>query len=323
MKICVFGAGAIGSHMAVLLARAGAQMSVLVRGAQLEAIRARGLELHLDQNVLHADVQASDDPSQLGPQDAVLVTVKSPALGAAAQSIAALLGPETPAVFLQNGIPWWYYHGHGGASEGRRLPAIDPGDALWNSVGPQRAMGGVTSSPCTMLAPGVVKVTGGNRPMTLGEPDGSLSPRLRALEEVFRAAGFPVQATPRIRDAIWSKLALNLGSGPMSVLIPLPLKTLYTEPACIEARLRVLDEVAAIAKAMGCPITVDHGMEFPRNSPHVPSIGQDMQAGRKLEIETMFQAPLQMARECGVPTPTLDLLVAMATLKARDAGLYP
>ena len=147
MRVCVFGAGAVGGNIAVMLARAGADVSVLVRGATLQAVRARGLELHTPDGVVRANVRASDDPRELGEQDAVLVTVKQTALTASAPAITALLGRDTPAVFLQNGIPWWYFHGQGNADEGKRIPELDPGDVLWNTVGPQRAVGGVTSSP--------------------------------------------------------------------------------------------------------------------------------------------------------------------------------
>ena len=146
MRVCVFGAGAVGGNIAVMLARAGADVSVLVRGATLQAVRARGLELHTPDGVVRANVRASDDPRELGEQDAVLVTVKQTALTASAPAITALLGRDTPAVFLQNGIPWWYFHGQGNADEGKRIPELDPGDVLWNTVGPQRAVGGVTSN---------------------------------------------------------------------------------------------------------------------------------------------------------------------------------
>jgi 2-dehydropantoate 2-reductase len=325
MKVCVFGAGATGSHFAVLLARAGADVSVVVRGPSVDAIRSSGITLHGDDGPLHAAVRATADVRELGPQDAVLVTLKAHALPAAAPAIGALLGPRTGVLFLQNGIPWWYYHGIGGEAEGRRLPFIDPADALWNAVGPERAIGGITSSACTLIAPGVVEVKGGNRPLTLGEPDGSASERLQALAELLRAAGFPVTLSRAIREAIWAKLALNLGSGPLSVLAPVPLRDMFAEPALVEARYRILAEVQAMASAMGCPLHIDieAHMAFVRQSGHVPSIAQDAAAGRKPELEAMFHAPLRMAREHGVATPTLDLLVALCTLKARAAGLYP
>ena len=323
MRVCVFGAGAVGGNIAVMLARAGADVSVLVRGATLQAARARGPELHTPDGVVRANVRASDDPRELGEQDAVLVTVKQTALTASAPAITALLGRDTPAVFLQNGIPWWYFHGQGNADEGKRIPELDPGDVLWNTVGPQRAVGGVTSSPCTVVEPGVVKLAGKNGTMVFGEPDGSMSPRLMAIAELFKAAGLPAEATPRIRDAIWQKLALNLGSGPLAVLAPVSLAALYAEEACVQARFRIQDEVEAIAAAMGCPVTVSRSIEATRKLPHVPSIGQDVAAGRKPELEAMFRAPLAMAREKGVATPTLDLLVALCTLKLRAAGMYP
>jgi 2-dehydropantoate 2-reductase len=325
MKVCVFGAGATGGHFAVLLARAGAEVSVVVRGANLAAIAAAGITLRTDDGPLHAAVRASDDAHALGVQDLVLVTLKSHALPAAAEAIGALLGEHTSVVFVQNGIPWWYHHGVGDASQGRRLHALDPGDALWNAVGPARVIGGVTSSACTLAAPGIVEVRGGNRKLSLGEPDGSDTPRLQAIAALFREAGFPAETTGAIRDAIWAKLALNLGSGPLGVLAPVPLRDMFAEQVLVDARTRIQAEVAAIAEAMGCTLHLDVAahMAFVRQSAHLPSIAQDAAAGRKLEIEAMFCAPLRMARDKGVATPTLDLLVALCTLKARAAGLYP
>jgi 2-dehydropantoate 2-reductase len=323
MKVCVFGAGATGAHFAALLARSGADVGVIARGAHLAAMRASGIGIRTEAGLVHTPVRASDTPAELGAQDVVLVTLKSHALAAAAPSIQPLLGPRTSVVFLQNGIPWWYYHGHGGPREDQRLPRLDPGDALWQSIGPQRVVGGVTSTACTLVAPGVVEVKGGPRALTLGEPDGSDSARLRALAALLGQAGFPVETTPRIRDAIWSKLMLNLGSGPLAVLALAPLKDLFADQVLVDARFRILAEVGAIAEAAGCRVQVDFSaqMAFARGSSHLPSIAQDVAAGRQPEIETMFRAPLQMAREHGVATPTLDLLVALCTLKTRAMGL--
>src|SRR5215467_2537199 len=149
MRICVYGAGAIGGHLAVRLARGGADVSVLARGPHLAAIQRSGLTVHTTNGQLNARVQASDDPKDLGPQDAVLVTVKAPALPAVAAGIAPLLKPDTAVAFIMNGIPWFYFHGIGGPLEGRRLEKIDPGDALWNIVGPERAIAGVVYAAAT------------------------------------------------------------------------------------------------------------------------------------------------------------------------------
>jgi len=154
MRVCVFGAGAIGGHLAVRLARGGAEVSVLARGPHLAAIQRDGLTVHASDGQLHTRVRASDDPKALGPQDAVLVTVKAPALPAVAAGIAPLLKPDTPVVFAMNGIPWFYFHGIGGALEGRRLAKIDPGDALWRAVGPERAIDGVVYAASAVIAPG-------------------------------------------------------------------------------------------------------------------------------------------------------------------------
>ena len=324
MKVCVYGAGATGGHFASLLARAGADVSVVARGAHLQAIRENGLLLNTDEGPVLTQPLASDQPADLGAQDLVLVSLKSHALPGCAGNIGELLGPATPVVFLQNGIPWWYHHGEGAGHDDRRLPAIDPGDALWQAVGPRRVIGGITSSACTLERAGVVTVRGGNRTLTLGEPDGSDSVRLRDVVALFRAAGFPAGATPSIREAIWAKLAVNLGSGALGVLAPVTLRELYVSEVMVEARLRIQHELAAIAQAMGCPIDVhfESQLGYARSSPHLPSIVQDTLAGRRIELEAMFLAPLKMARDMGVATPTLDLLVTLCVIKARAAGLY-
>ncbi|MGI4813383.1 MAG: ketopantoate reductase family protein [Janthinobacterium lividum] len=324
MKICVFGAGAIGGHLAFQLAQAGAEVSVVVRGDNLTAIRRDGLILRTEAGERSCRVAASDDARELGPQELVLVTVKAPALPQIAQSMVPLLDAETPVLFVTNGIPWWYYYQHGGPLDGTRLPRVDPGDAVWNAVGPQRAIGGIAMSACTVVAPGVVEVKGGERPMVLGEPNGVLTPRVERIAALLRQAGFPTEVTERIRDRIWAKLLMNLGSGPMAVLAPVPLQQLFAEAPCLDARYRIFAEGQAIAEAMGCrvDVDVDATTRQAQGSAHIPSIAQDVLRGRMLELDAMFRVPLEMGRAKGVSTPTLDLLVTLAMLKARAAGIY-
>ncbi|MGV3654545.1 MAG: ketopantoate reductase family protein [Noviherbaspirillum sp.] len=323
MKICVFGTGAVGGHLAALLADAGYEVSAVMRGAALDAVRRDGLAVHLDDRIVRAQIRASDKPEELGAQDILFVTVKSSALPQAALSMRPLIKPDTTVVFAMNGIPWWYYHAHGGPMDGRRIARLDPAGTLWDMIGPQLALGCTTSSACTVLAPGVVEVKGGNRQIAIGEPDGSLSSRLRLVSGMLEDAGFPVVVSQHIRDKIWSKLALNLASGPMAVLAPVSMKEMFAEPACIAARYRIHEEVAAIAAAMGCRTDVDieGNMAIARTSSHTPSIAQDVLKGRKPELETMFLQPLEMARECQVETPMLDLLVALALLKVKSQRL--
>ena len=218
MRVCVYGAGAIGGHLAARLAKAGVETSVVARGAHLAAIQANGLTLRAPDLTGTFAVRASDDPASLGPQDAVLVTTKAPALPSVAAGIAPLLGPDTPVVFVMNGIPWWYFHAHGGPFDGHRLAGVDPGDTVWNAVGPGRAIGGVVYSACTVVAPGVIHVESARSRLVLGEPDNKVSRRAAAVAQPLEEGGFQMAVSDRIRDAIWSKLLLNLTSGSLGIL---------------------------------------------------------------------------------------------------------
>jgi 2-dehydropantoate 2-reductase len=324
MKICVYGAGAIGGHVAARLARGGAAVSVVVRGANLAAIRANGLTVRMPDESFTVSVAATDDPATLGPQDAVVVTAKAPALASVAAGIGPLLGPDTPVAFVLNGIPWWYFHGHGGPLDGQNLPRLDPDCALARAVGMGRVIGGVVHSPCTVVAPGVVAVTASRNRLVFGEPDGTASPRVAALATALSAGGMEGEATPRIREAIWTKLSQNLAGGPVAVLTGAPPLLSLAEPECVAAARLIYAEAAAVAAALGCPITldVDALIERSRGSTHKASILQDLELGRPMEIDGIFDAPLELARRAGVPTPTLNLLVALVKVRARAAGLY-
>jgi 2-dehydropantoate 2-reductase len=325
MRICVFGAGAVGGYLAGYLAQGGADVSVVARGAHLAAIRADGLTVESPDRSITVHPRASDRPAELGVQDAVIVTVKAPALPALAASIAPLLGDETPVAFVMNGIPWWYFHAHGGPFEGRRLPRLDPGDGLWRAVGPERAIGGIFWPACSVPAPGVVRLlTGAGRGTVFGAPDGTTTPRIQALADVFRAAGLPVTLASNIRELIWQKLAFNLSAGPMCVLTQSAVRATHQEYALIDCSRHMLAEAQAIALAMGYLLDIDVERVIATNThlAHRPSILQDLEAGRPMEIDALYTVPLEMARLMNVPTPTLDLVVAMIRLKARAMGLY-
>ncbi len=326
MRICVFGAGAVGGYLAGSLAQATAnQVSVIARGAHLAAIRANGLTLDLGDHSVVTHPTASADPADLGPQDVVIVTVKAPSLSSVAATIAPLLGPDTAVAFVMNGIPWWYFHAHGGDLDGRQLPALDPGGALWRAVGPHRAIGGIFWPACSVPAPGVVRLVAGAGSGTLfGEPDGRASPRLQELAAAFQAANLPVSQTQDIRTAIWRKLAFNLSAGPLCVLTETPVLDTHTEPALIDASGRVLAEAMALAAAMGITLDLDIKAIAATNTKlgHRPSILQDLTARRRMEVDALYGVPQQMARMLGVPTPTLDLLTALIKVKASALGLY-
>lgn len=324
MKICVFGAGAIGGHLAARLARGGADVSVVARGAHLQAIQAQGLRIEAPGDIFTQRVTATSDPATLGPQDAVLVTVKAPALGSVAASIAPLLKPETPVVFVINGIPWWYFDQHGGRLDGTRLEALDPGGAVRAAIGPGRTIGGVVYSACTVVAPGVVHVDHTRNRLVLGELDGTISERAQAIAAPLTAGGFVMEVTPDIRSAVWSKLMLNMAGGPIAVLTTQPGKMSLLEPAVEKAVRNIYAESEAIARALGCsPVfNAEQALAASRQGTHKPSILQDLELGRPMEVATIFDAPLKLAKLAGVETPTLDLVVALARLRAKAAGLF-
>jgi 2-dehydropantoate 2-reductase len=324
MKLCIFGAGAIGGHLAARLQAAGADVSVVARGEHLAAIKNDGLTLELPDRVVHARVKASQDPGEVGPQDAVIVAVKAPALPDVADRIAPLLRADTPVLFAMNGIPWWYFYAHGGPFDGRKLPLLDPGDALWRTIGPQRALGGVLYSSNTVVRPGVVRCVSGRMHIILGEPSGEKSARALALADaVNKSSGAKAEVSERIRDDIWTKLLANMSSNPLTFLAQTTLGAVFAEPVCVAAVRTVAAEAAAIAHALGCKVDLDVDKAFSGASAHKPSIVQDLERGRPLEIDAMFTVPAEFGKMLNVPTPMLDLMLTLMKLRARAAGLYP
>lgn len=324
MKICVFGAGAIGGHLAVRLAYGGAEVSVVARGPQLAAIQKDGLTIVTGERELNAALPATADPSALGPQDAVLVTVKAPALPSVAATIAPLLGEGTPVAFVMNGIPWFYFHGIGGVLEGRRLKNIDPDDALWRAVGPERAIAGVVYAASTVIRPGVIELENPNSRVVLGEADGRLSQRVETIAAHISAGGMKAEVSGTIRDAIWNKLLNNLASGSLAVLTQATIRRIYEEETCVAAARRIMEEAAAIAIAVGARPDSDHDKRLAhgRGLDHKPSILQDLELGRPMEIDGIFAAALDIACMAGVRAPTLEMAVALMKVRAREAGLY-
>ena len=323
MKICVYGAGAIGGHLAGRLFKGGADVSVVARGAHLAAIQRDGLTVQAPDGEIRAAVKASADPSELGPQDAVIVAVKAPALASVAAGIGPLLGPDTSVVFAMNGLPWFYFHRHGGPLDDTRLARIDPGDGVWNAVGPERAIAGIVYSACSVTAPGQMRVEGRSR-LLLGEPDGTVSPRAEALAAVLRAGGITMEVTPRGRDEIWRKLLLNMITGPLCVLGQANLNDAHIDPETQAAGRAILAEGLALARAMGCEISLnpDKVMAANLGVRHKPSILQDLELGRPMEIDALYSTPLDLARKLGVAMPVFELLVALTKVRARSAGLY-
>ena len=326
MRICVFGAGAIGGNFAARLADAGNEVSVVARGAHLEAIRARGLTLLAGDKKIVAKVHASDRPADLGPQDAVISTLKATALGDLAANVAPLLGPDTPVVFAQNGIPWWY--GHGLAKS--RPPApdlsmLDPGGALAKAVGLHRTLGGTISSPNHVVEPGVVVNEIPDRNvLCVGEIDDRPSQRVGMLRAALKGAGISSPDTTDIRYDIWHKLMANLTGSTVALILGQP-SSVQKTPLVNRMCRRAHAEALAVAEAHGVKLDDHPDMRYgPKRVyvDHRPSILQDYDLGRPMEIESIVRAPIAFARSAGVDTPTLDAIEAVTVTLAASKGLY-
>lgn len=326
MRICIFGAGAVGGHFAAQLAVSGHEVSVVARGAHLEAILKNGMTLLKGERRIVGKVRASDDPKDLGPQDFVLVTLKATGLAALADRAAPLLGPQTGVVFAQNGVPWWYAQG---LASSRPVPPdlsrLDPGAKLARAIAPERVIGAVVYSANEVAEPGVVRNTAPPRNMlVLGQPDGKQSERISRLAAALEQAEIQAPIETDIRRTVWAKLLLNLGSSSIGVVTGETVRDTLADPAMRVLRDRIHAEARAIAAAHGVN---PEGAPLPPPQPgggpqHKTSMLQDYELGRPLEIDAILMAPLWFAQAANVPAPVLESVVALAAHKAAAKGLY-
>lgn len=324
MKICIFGAGAIGGYMGAKLAQAGADVSLVARGPHLAAIRAKGLTLIEEGQTHTVQVRATDDARELGPQDYVILTLKAHSVPPVVDKIAPLMGENSTLVSGVNGVPWWYFHKHGGPLEGTRLATVDPGDAQWNGFGPDRVLGCVVYPAAEVSEPGTILHVEGNR-FSLGEPDGSKSDRAVRLSEALTAAGLKAPVRPRLRDEIWVKLWGNLSFNPISALTHATLDVLCTDPGTRAVARAMMVEAQTIAEKLGIkfPIDVDRRIEGGAAvGAHRTSMLQDLEAGRPMEIDALVASVAELGRLTDTPTPAIDTVLALVRLRARVAGLY-
>ncbi len=324
MKVCIYGAGAIGGFLAAKLAQSDVEVSCIARGPHLAAMRENGLTVRSGDEEISTRVVCTDDPTTLGPQDFVIMTLKVPSAAAVADRMAPLLGADTAVVTAQNGVPWWYFYGHGGAHDGRRLVTVDPGGRQWELIGPERAIGCVVYPAAEVVAPGVIAHLYGNRFM-LGEPDGSRSERVRALSERLTGAGLKAPVRPRIRDDIWLKLWGNVSFNPVSALTHATLVKLATEPGVRAVIAAMMVEAQAVGEALGVKFSVDIDTRIGWAADvgaHKTSMLQDLERGRAIEIDALVSAVQEMARLCDIATPAIDTVLALVKQRAREAGCY-
>lgn len=324
MKVCIFGAGAIGGYMGVKLAKAGADVSLVARGPHLSAMQEKGLTLIEEEETTTVSVTASDDPTTLGVQDYVIVTLKAHSVPPVVSKMAPLIGPNTTIVSGVNGVPWWYFHQLEGEHEGTRLESVDPGNVQWDGFGPDRVLGCVVYPAAEVIEPGVIKHIEGNR-FSLGEPDGSKSERALALSKILSDAGLKAPVRPKLRDEIWVKLWGNLSFNPISALTHATLDVLCTDEGTRAVARNMMLEAQEIAERLGVKFPIDVDRRIAGGAAvgaHRTSMLQDLDQGRPMEIDALVASVQELGRVTNVPTPTIDTVLGLVRLRARTAGLY-
>ena len=325
MKVCIYGAGAIGGYVGVKLALCGTDVSFVARGPNLAAIQQKGVTLLSEGQRLVARPPATDDPKQLGIQDYVILTVKAHSLFAIADSIQPLLGPKTALVPAINGIPWWYFYKLPGPYENTRLKTVDPRGQLWEKLDPARVIGCAVYPATDLIEPGVIEHTYGNR-FDIGEPDGAKSERAVLFSEQMIKAGLRCPIRPRIRENLWLKLWGNLSFNMICALTGSTFDIVTADPATRAVARAMMLEAQAIAEKLGIrfPLDVDARIAGAAEvGKHKPSTLVDLERGRPMEIDSLLGAVVEMGRLVGIETPVCDVVLALVRQRARAAGCYP
>jgi 2-dehydropantoate 2-reductase len=324
MKVAIFGAGAIGGMMGVKLAQAGAAVTFIARGPHLAAMQANGVTMHSGGETIVVHPRCVATAAEAGHQDYVIVTLKAHSLPAAADDIASMMGPSSALVTGVNGVPYWYFHGIDGPYAGRPIESVDPGGRLLRVLPATQAIGCVVYPAAEVTAPGVITHTYGDR-FSLGEPDGSRSPRVEALSKLLIAAGLKAPIRPRIRDEIWVKLWGNLCFNPVSALTGSTLDRLTARPDLRALCRSMMAEAQIVAEALGTKFAVtlekriDGAAEV---GAHKTSMLQDLERGRPMEIDALLGAVVELGHLTGHAMPTCETILALVRERARLVGCY-
>ena len=324
MRITIYGAGAIGGMLAAHLARTKAEVSLVARGPHLEAMQANGLSVRKGDRSFTVHPRAVADPTELGPQDCVIVTLKAHSVPGVVDAMQPLLGPKTAVVFAVNGVPWWYFHALEGPYRDRRLESVDPGNVQWDGIGPARAIGCCVYPAAEVPEPGVIQVVTGDR-FVLGEPDGAASERVRHLSRLLIEAGLKAPVRPRIRDELWVKLWGNLSFNPISALTGATLDAIAGDLEVRAVARAMMVEAQAVAERLGVRFAIDVDRRIAGAAAvgaHKTSMLQDLERGRPMEIEALVGAVQEMARMVELGTPSIDAVLALVRQRARLAGCY-
>ena len=324
MKVCIYGAGAIGGWIGSALARAGCSVSVVARGATLDALQLHGLRLREGERITSQAVASSALPADLGVQDLVVLAVKAPSLPDVARQIAPLLGPQTIVLTAMNGVPWWFLQGFGGALAGTRLTSVDPDGTLAAALPAQRLIGCVVHASCSLPEPGLVHHHFGNQ-LILGEPSGEKTARVQQLAALLEKAGFEAPVSAQIQKDIWFKLWGNMTVNPISALTGATTDLIMGDELVRGFISQVMLEAKEIGARIGIPIDQqpeDRHQVTRKLGAFKTSMLQDVEAGKALELDTLVAAVRELGQLTGVQTPFTDALLGLARLQARVRGLY-
>jgi 2-dehydropantoate 2-reductase len=324
MKVCIFGAGAIGGLLGTRLAQSGCDVSAVARGLTAAALRAHGMRVQSGEAVTGAPVAVAEDPADLGAQDLVIVAVKGPAMAGVAARMAPLLRADTMVLTAMNGVPWWFFHGFGGKYEGTRLEAIDPAGAIAVAIPDRHVIGCVVHVSSSTPEPGLARHFFGDQ-LIIGEPDGRVSERIESLAATLTRAGFAAPISTSIQSDIWYKLWGNMTMNPVSALTGATGDRVLDDPLVRKFCLAVMAEAAAIGNAIGCPISQsgEDRMAITRQlGAFKTSMLQDVEAGKPVELDGLVTAVHEIGRIAAIATPNIDALLGLARLQARTRGLY-
>ena len=324
MRICIYGAGAIGAWLGIELSRAGEDVTMIARGPHLHAMQKNGATLLINGEERVAHPRCIEDPGEAGIQDFVIITLKAHSFPPVVEKLRPLMNDATAVVTGVNGIPWWYFYKLEGPYENHTLESVDPGACIWTAIGPERAIGCVVYPAAEIAEPGVIRHIEGDR-FVLGEPDGLPSARSESLCNALQNAGFTSRVRNNIRDDIWIKLWGNLCFNPISALTNATLDLVAGEPGTAAVCRLMMLEAQAIGEKLGAKFRVSVDRRLAGGAavgPHKTSMLQDLELGRPMEIDALVTVVQELGRLVDVPTPTIDVVLALIQQRARVAGTY-
>ena len=325
-KICIYGAGAIGGHIAGHMVRSGCEVSLVTRGPHLEAIQKKGLRIIAGKDDFTVAINATNDPSELGQQDYIFITLKSHQVPDNLLEITRLMGPKTVVLPPTTGIPWWYFHSLAGPYEGRQLPELDSDNRQWDAIGPDRVIGCAFWTAAEVIEPGVVRQDGLRASYPIGEPSGGETARLKLLADLMTEGGLHAPVQRDIRGQIWTKMINSLCWNTAAFLTE-AVNGRFAEAAdAVDVVRRMMVEMEKVAVALGANIPTPMEKRIAMTvgaSNHIMSMLQDLTRGRPIELDALADSVRVMSGISRVPTPTVDTLIALTRLKGRIRGVYP